>query len=66
MQSVEITNIDQYYDSDYDILVESEEEDQVYEVVRQGDQISNRTPGEYLARESRIAIRYKNPRLRMR
>ena len=32
MQSVEITNIDQYYDSDYDILVESEEEDQVYEV----------------------------------
>lgn len=33
VQSVEITNIDQYYDSDYDILVESEEEDQVYEVV---------------------------------
>lgn len=33
MQSVEIDNIDEYYDSDYDILVESEEEDQIYEVV---------------------------------
>jgi ubiquinone/menaquinone biosynthesis C-methylase UbiE len=33
VQSVEIANIDQYYDSDYDILVESEEEDQIYEVV---------------------------------
>ncbi len=33
VQSVEINNIDNYYDSDYDILVESEEEDQVYEVV---------------------------------
>lgn len=33
VQSVEIDNIDKYYDSDYDILVESEEEDQIYEVV---------------------------------
>lgn len=33
LQSVEIDNIDEYYDSDYDILVESEEEDQIYEVL---------------------------------
>jgi SAM-dependent methyltransferase len=33
VQSVEIDNIDEYYDSDYDILVESEEEDQIYEVL---------------------------------
>ena len=33
VQSIEIANIDNYYDSDYDILVESVEEDQVYEVV---------------------------------
>lgn len=33
VQSAEIDNIDEYYDSDYDILVESEEEDQVYEMV---------------------------------
>jgi len=33
VQSIEIANIDNYYDSDYDILVESVEEDQVYEVI---------------------------------
>ncbi|HEX5337634.1 MAG TPA: hypothetical protein VFW53_04285, partial [Gallionella sp.] len=33
VQSVEIGNIDSYYDKDYDILVASEEEDQIYEVV---------------------------------
>jgi ubiquinone/menaquinone biosynthesis C-methylase UbiE len=33
VQSIEIDNIDEYYDHDYDILVESEEEDQVYEVI---------------------------------
>lgn len=33
VQSAEIANIDEYYDSDYDILVTSEEEDQTYEVV---------------------------------
>jgi SAM-dependent methyltransferase len=33
VQSVEIAGIDQYYDTDYDILVSSEEEDQIYQVV---------------------------------
>ncbi len=33
VQSVEIANIDEYYKSDYDILVESEEEDQIYEMI---------------------------------
>lgn len=33
VQSVEIDNIDAYYDNDYDILVESVEEDQVYEII---------------------------------
>lgn len=32
VQSVEIDNIDEYYNNDYNILVESEGEDQVYEV----------------------------------
>jgi ubiquinone/menaquinone biosynthesis C-methylase UbiE len=33
VQSIEIDNIDEYYDSDYDILVKSEAEDQIYEMV---------------------------------
>lgn len=33
VQSVEISDIDKYYDSDYDILIQSEEEDQIYQVV---------------------------------
>ncbi|NOR68606.1 MAG: methyltransferase domain-containing protein, partial [Methylomarinum sp.] len=33
IQSEEIENIDGYYDKDYDILINSEDEDQVYEVV---------------------------------
>lgn len=33
VQSAEIADIDKYYDSEYDILVESEEEDQIYQVV---------------------------------
>lgn len=33
VQSAEIDNIEGYYDSDYDILVASEEEDQIYEVI---------------------------------
>ena len=33
VQSGEINNIDAYYDNGYDILVESEEEDQIYEVI---------------------------------
>lgn len=33
LQSAEIDNIEGYYDSDYDILVTSDEEDQIYEVI---------------------------------
>lgn len=33
VQSVAMDNIDAYYDDSYDILVDSEEEDQIYEVV---------------------------------
>lgn len=32
MQSAEIKNIDDYYDRDYDILVASDDEDQIYEI----------------------------------
>lgn len=32
VQSAEIENIDDYYDRDYDILVASEDEDQIYEI----------------------------------
>lgn len=33
LQSTELNNINEYYDNEYEILVESEEEDQLYEVV---------------------------------
>ncbi len=33
LQSEEIENIDGYYDKDYDILISSEDEDQIYEVI---------------------------------
>lgn len=33
VQSSEISNIDEYYDSEYDILIESDEEDQIYEII---------------------------------
>jgi len=33
LQSAELDNINEYYDKEYEILVESEEEDQLYEVV---------------------------------
>lgn len=41
-QSDEIANIDTYYDQDYDILVDSEEEDQIYEV-REGKPVYRTT-----------------------
>ncbi len=54
LQSVEINNIDDYYDHDYDILVESEEEDQMYEVI--DGQVVYRTDHQVKMLQHKVAL----------
>lgn len=54
-QSVAIQEIDDFYDKDYDILVDSEEEDQVYEV--SGGNIIYRTDHQVRTMLERLALK---------